>query len=297
MEKETKQMLIVCGTIITVFLVLLGCVYAYSGVNPPFSTVNSSSMQHSDESTIGTIDTGDMVIVKDPEDYDITTYVEGAKKDYSKFGEYGDVIIYRTSTNNIIHRAMLKVTLEDIEIDEINPAVTKSQKWYIPSLIDYEDWDLFKMSGTTKHSVKNDGTIWNEDLGMLTLAAEHKEVYLELNNVGYSDATIFIKLWYIGTDHGAGYSGYLTKGDNAETNASFDQNILSQVRNELVTEDMIKSVAAVEIPWLGCIKLYVNGTNTDQIPTNSVINLVIIFVAIIAFAFLLNFLLTRKKSE
>ncbi len=297
MEKDTKQMLIVCGTIITVFLILLGSVYIYSGVNPPFSTINSSSMQHSDESTIGTIDTGDMVIVKDPDSWDITTYVEGSKNGYSKFGEYGDVIIYRTEKNNIIHRAMLEVTLEGIVTDGVNPEITKSQKWYIPSLIDYDDWDLFKMSGTNKYSVKGDGTIWNEDLGMLTLSSDNMDVYLELKDIGYSDASVFIKLWYIGTDHEAGYSGYLTKGDNGGTNASFDQNILSQVRNKLVTEDMIKSVAAVEVPWLGCIKLYVNDTNIDQIPTNSVINLVIAFVVVVAFAFLLNFTLTRKKSE
>ena len=297
MEKDTKQMLIVCGTIISVFLILLTSIYIYSGVSPPFSTVNSGSMQHSDDSSsIGTIDTGDMVIVKDPDSYKITTYVEGSKNGYSKFGEYGDVVIYRTSVNNIIHRVMLEVTLKNIVLDDLNPNVTKSQTWEIPSLIGYEDWGLFTKTGTAMTPM-DPSSIWNESTGELSLISDMREVYLGLTNVGYSDASVYVKLWYIGLDHSAGYKGYLTKGDNATTNASFDQVILSQVRNELVTEDMIKSVAVVEIPWLGCIKLLVNGTNTDQIPHNSIYCLIGSFLLIIGVAFALNYVLTHRKSE
>ncbi|MBR1974168.1 MAG: S26 family signal peptidase [Candidatus Methanomethylophilaceae archaeon] len=296
MEKETKQMLIVCGSIIAVFMVLLGSVYIYSGVNPPFSTINSGSMQHSpDESSIGTIDTGDMVIVKDPDSYDITTYVEGSKTGYKKFGEYGDVIIYKTQTNNIIHRAMLELTLNDIEYE--GPQI-KKQIWHIPSLIGYDDWDIIEISvgGITSH--KNDPDLWDETTGTLTVTETNKDVVnLALTDVGYSDATAFVNLWDLGKQKEDGYSGYLTKGDNAETNTNFDQVILTKMRNKLVSDEDIKSIAVFEIPWLGCIKLLVNGTNTDQIPTNSVIDLVITFVVIIVIAFGLNFILTRRKQE
>ena len=296
MEKETKQMLIVCGSIIAVFMVLLGSVYIYSGVNPPFSTINSGSMQHSpDESSIGTIDTGDMVIVKDPDNYDITTYVEGSKTGYKKFGEYGDVIIYKTQTNNIIHRAMLELTLNDIKYEG---AQIKKQIWHIPSLIGYDDWDIIEISvdGITSH--KNDPDLWDETTGTLTVTETNKDIVnLALTDVGYSDATAFVNLWDLGKQKENGYSGYLTKGDNAETNTNFDQVILTKMRNKLVSDEDIKSVAVFEIPWLGCIKLLVNGTNTDQIPTNSVIDLVITFVVIILIAFGLNFILTRRKQE
>ncbi|MBO7205311.1 MAG: hypothetical protein J6V08_02710 [Candidatus Methanomethylophilaceae archaeon] len=296
MEKETKQMLIVCGSIIAVFMILLGSVYAYSGVNPPFSTINSGSMQHSpDESSIGTIDTGDMVIVKDPDSYDITTYVEGAKTGYKKFGEYGDVIIYKTQTNNIIHRAMLELTLKDIIYDG---STVKTQIWYIPSLIGYDDWDIinFTPGGMTSH--KNDPAIWNEESGTVTIDESNKDIInLALTNVGYSDATPFVNLWDLGKNKTDGYKGYLTKGDNAETNNNFDQVILTKMRNKLVSEEDIKSVAVFEIPWLGCIKLFVNGTNTDQIPTNSVIDLVITLVVIVLLAFGINFLISRRRQE
>ena len=296
MEKETKQMLIVCGSIIAVFMILLGSVYAYSGVNPPFSTINSGSMQHSpDESSIGTIDTGDMVIVKDPDSYDITTYVEGAKTGYKKFGEYGDVIIYKTQTNNIIHRAMLELTLKDIIYDG---STVKTQIWYIPSLIGYDDWDIinFTPGGMTSH--KNDPAIWNEESGTVTIDESNKDIInLTLTNVGYSDATPFVNLWDLGKNKTDGYKGYLTKGDNAETNNNFDQVILTKMRNKLVSEEDIKSVAVFEIPWLGCIKLFVNGTNTDQIPTNSVIDLVITLVVIVLLAFGINFLISRRRQE
>lgn len=296
MEKETKQMLIVCGSIIAVFMILLGSVYAYSGVNPPFSTINSGSMQHSpDESSIGTIDTGDMVIVKDPDSYDITTYVEGAKTGYKKFGEYGDVIIYKTQTNNIIHRAMLELTLKDITYDG---STVKTQIWYIPSLIGYDDWDIinFTPGGMTSH--KNDPAIWNEESGTVMIDESNKDIInLALTNVGYSDATPFVNLWDLGKNKTDGYKGYLTKGDNAETNNNFDQVILTKMRNKLVSEEDIKSVAVFEIPWLGCIKLFVNGTNTDQIPTNSVIDLVITLVVIVLLAFGINFLISRRRLE
>ena len=47
---------------------------------------------HSSDSRIGIIDTGDMLLVKDPDSKDITTYVEGSKSGYRSFGEYGDDI-------------------------------------------------------------------------------------------------------------------------------------------------------------------------------------------------------------
>jgi len=38
----------------------------------------------------------------------------------------------------------------------------------------------------------------------------------------------------------------------------------------------------VEIPWLGCIKLWVNDKNTDLIPENSITSLIIVFIVLIS---------------
>src|SRR5256886_2101252 len=57
--KELARDALVAGLIVTVFL---GALYLYAGVWPPLVVVESSSMQHGSEaSSIGVIDTGDMV--------------------------------------------------------------------------------------------------------------------------------------------------------------------------------------------------------------------------------------------
>jgi len=142
MENDTKKFIIAIFAVGIFIGSIIGGIYVYSGVSPPFTVINSGSMQHSDESSIGTIDTGDMVIVKNPDYQEITTYVEGSKTDYSKFGEYGDVIIYRSGDRNIIHRAMLHMTLYETGI--------VTQKWYIPELKDYDDWDIVNLGSSKK---------------------------------------------------------------------------------------------------------------------------------------------------
>lgn len=291
MKKDTKQTLILCGAIIAVFCILIGSIYVYSGVSPPFSTINSSSMQHSDDkSHIGNIDTGDMVIVKDPNSRNIVTYVEGAKSGYSKFGEYGDVIIYKTETKNIIHRAMLHLTLTDIKK---SGNTVESQTWYIPSLDGYDDWDIKK----NDVSLKSHTDIWDPEEKTITLIDDHASATFELTNVGYAGLTVSISLWELGKDKSKDYSGYLTKGDNATTNQNFDQTSLSYMINTLVTSDNIKSIAVGEIPWLGCVKLLIKDTNTDQIPSNSIVSLILSFIGLLVIIFGANYLLIRRTAK
>lgn len=263
MENDTKKFIIAIFAVGIFIGSIIGGIYVYSGVNPPFTVINSGSMQHSDESSIGTIDTGDMVIVKNPDYQEITTYVEGSKTDYSKFGEYGDVIIYRSGDRNIIHRAMLHMTLYETG--------TVTQKWYIPELKDYDDWDIVNLGSSKKSEY------WDNENCILTV-----DIISEfcLTDVGYDDGEPSVNIYKLGWGEEPGYSGYLTKGDNAETNRTFDQD--SSIHPDLVTEEDIKSIAAVEIPWLGCIKLWVNDKNTDLIPENSITSLIIVFVVLIS---------------
>ena len=107
---EQKQITMIVSIILVVAL-FLGIVYYVkenSGVNPPFTVIQSQSMQHSNDSQIGVIDTGDMIYVQNAEKHGITTFMEGYASGYKSFGDYGDVIIYnRTGNNPVIHRAIM----------------------------------------------------------------------------------------------------------------------------------------------------------------------------------------------
>lgn len=97
---------------IVVLSALIG-VTLYSGVLPPASVVESGSMQHSPNWEWGTINTGDIVIVKkiaNPEQ-DVVTYVQGRTTNFSTYGDYGNVILYNAPGGLIvIHRAMFYLT-------------------------------------------------------------------------------------------------------------------------------------------------------------------------------------------
>ena len=81
-----------------VFL-LLGSMWLSTGMFPPMVVVESGSMKHSEDGSLGAIDPGDLVLIMNPERVDIVTYVEASNKDNENFGYeihgmYGDVIIY-----------------------------------------------------------------------------------------------------------------------------------------------------------------------------------------------------------
>ncbi|HDP96865.1 MAG TPA: S26 family signal peptidase, partial [Euryarchaeota archaeon] len=98
--------------------ILIG-MFIYTGIWPPLVVVESKSMQHSaDESSIGTIDTGDLVLIKKVSDKsDITTYLEGKAKSYRSYGDFGDVIVYKRGGSDertpIIHRAVIYLTANE----------------------------------------------------------------------------------------------------------------------------------------------------------------------------------------
>lgn len=281
MNGAVRQYLTAAAAVITVVAVIVGGLALYSGMYPPFSVVNSGSMQHSDDSSIGTIDTGDMVIVQSPDKKDIVTYVEGSVSGYSKFGEYGDVIIYQEGNRSIIHRAMLELTLESSSIIH--------QTWYVPSLTGYDDWDIVDSNGQSIKNILH----WNADDGLLTIYATDMSSRLVLMNVGYSDAECSVNLWNLGSKMRDGESGYLTKGDNGETNSNFDQS--TGITDSLVTDDRIEAIAGIEIPWLGSVKMLVSGNGGD-IPANSIVCLSISIVVIITLIFAISWFFEKRAS-
>lgn len=239
MRKDTAESIII---IIVAFTLICGgylYVQTESDTNPTFTNVESWSMQHSDKSQIGTIDTGDMVILKNKDSYNqLITYVDGYSNNYSTFGEYGNVVVYeRNPSNNqnpVIHRLILYL--------EYVGNIDGTDTWSAPSLMEFDNnWSCIQSTGTPI-------TDCTKLSGVLTLY-----------NIGYGNKTISFNFANL---ENYKYSGYLTMGDNASTNNYFDQS--TSITSGLVTYEQIKSVAWIEIPWGGVLKLVKNG-NIDRI--------------------------------
>jgi len=110
-DSEVFRTLRDIGIAVVVMTVILAGLYAYAGTWPPVVVVESGSMMHDDDSHLGVIDTGDIVIVKSVGSVDdLTTYIEGERRGYETYSDYGDVIVYhplgRKDVTPVIHRVM-----------------------------------------------------------------------------------------------------------------------------------------------------------------------------------------------
>ncbi len=244
-----------------IFVIILLSLFLYSGIWPPLVVIESKSMQHSeDTSYIGTIDTGDLVIVKQVTDSgQVVTYLEGMATGHRTYGEYGDVIIYFKSglSKPIIHRAICYLEYNQTGGGFDIPALAD-----IPS----SQWDV----------VGGPDVWWNQ------------KGTIEIYDVGYADVTIkldlSIMLDYFESRGIAPHSGFITMGDNNWSPSStgpvgnYDQ--LSIVR-EPIKEEWVIGLARGEIPWFGLLKLYITGTAPSYVPNNSETYLILSIVAII----------------
>lgn len=249
-------------------LILLGCLYAYSGVWPPMVVVESGSMMHGDDSAIGIIDTGDLTLVKKVYTRDdIITYVEarfgnGTYKGYKTYGDYGDVIIYRKNGGSgtpIIHRAIVW-----IEYNE-----TKDGIYYG----DIPDINVYHVSGYTIH------------------------------DVGYNKITINIDIdgiFRFMANSGKIHGGFLTKGDH-NSNIDQDGSLAGGRRSKPVALEWVIGKAEGELPWFGLIKLWLTGHDPVKFPSSSIINLLItlaILVGVpIAVDYAIGYMKKKKKYE
>jgi len=256
-KKENKNAVVVVVAVLATFALMYAGVVSYSGVSPPFYTVESGSMRHSDDSRLGVIDTGDMVLVRDPSKIGIITYVEGHEIGYKKFGDFGDVLIYeRQNDTPVIHRALFFATYIGGNV------------WTSMSMSHY--------SGAWSGNI--DETIPGEEVQMTgKLTFEH---------FGHNGRTITVDLDRIAQGLSEGDGGYVMIGDNN-----------SVADSVLVRESMIIAVAAHEIPWFGCIKLFVTGTNTGEIPPNSIFWLVFTISLMITSVIAVNVLYERVKRK
>ena len=241
---------IAVGAFAVIMLFIAGSLIYFSttsGLDSPLSVVMSSSMQHdTDESSLGTIDTGDVMIIRSPDRTDVYSYVEGTQNGYKSFGDYGSVLIYERGddVNPVIHRAIVWLDYDS------------RSGFSAPSLANYEGkWNY---NGTGDYMNMKNGTLTFEDI-----TQSKKTVSIDLGELKPQ-------------------SGYLTMGDNPVTNNYFDQTV-GIISTPVGMED-IKAVAIHEIPWMGVIKVFMTPEKKDNLKhvPNSIYSLVMLFVMVFA---------------
>lgn len=139
----------VIGALIIVIVVLGTTTVLTGGKWPPIVVVESGSMMHPVTETpygrFGTIDVGDIVVLRDVDDHrTIRTWAEGGKEHY---GRPGDVIAYaangnraNTSTPIIIHRAMAWV---GVELDPNTLRTTYRLHWVDGQVLTFGDQGIY----------------------------------------------------------------------------------------------------------------------------------------------------------
>jgi len=252
--------------------IILGSLYVYSARWPPMVVIESSSMSHDDASPpmsqLGIIDTGDIVVVKKADRDDIVTYVEGMGDGYKKYGQYGDVIIYRPMGNDkrtpIIHRPLVYIKYNH---------TSKGTGFDIPALEKLEYGEVWETTQGEKTNCLN---------GTLTL-----------HDYGYMDVEVTIDLWSMVT---YAHSGFITMGDNNfEANTGYyDQGV--GICPAPVRIEWVEGKARGELPWFGTLKLVYLG-KTDMVSSNTWRNLWVSIGAVIVLPFALDIAIHRLKKD
>ncbi len=286
MGKKSEVIALVQDIVVAlvVVAVVLGALYVYGGRWPPMVVVESESMQHSDDwSYVGVIDTGDLTLVRIlDKSGPVVTWVEGRDSDYSKYGEFGDVIIYHknglTQTTPIIHRAIVRIEYNETgggyDVPSMGNVWNVRNQFVIPDFTSYHTGEP-----ETVNLVINISVI--------------------LNNFNRNPAV-------------DPHDGIITKGDH---NREVDQYSLPAWTGpgapppgvsrlvEPVEDEWIVGVARGEIPWFGLIKLWARGqTEAHPPPQNSGSNLVISVVLLLVAPFLaesvvIEYRLIHPKEE
>ena len=232
-------------------VLLLGSMWISTGSFPPMVVVESQSMMHEADGSIGAIDPGDLILVMNKDRIDIVTFVEATQDGnehygYESHGMPGDVIIYRKNGGQdtpVIHRALLEVVANGTGWDV--PGTSLRNVESVSMTLDYE---CSYHGGTYNLRVEE----WEPDhSGFLTSGD---------NNFGgcMIDQP---------AANSQGQGGGLVDEDGNPV--------------EPVLDDWIVGVASSEIPWIGTIKLATSGTS-QSVTSKSWISLTLTILAILA---------------
>jgi signal peptidase len=243
---------------------MLLAMFAYTGLWPPLVVVESNSMMHGDDnlSNIGTIDTGDLVLVKKVNSLsDIETYMDSQASGHKTYGDYGDVVIYRPggldAITPIIHRALIYL--------EINSDGTSYRS------------ESLRQAATDKWSTSDPTDTWDRLTSSLTIS-----------DVGYNHLSVTIDIQGLASSH---RSGFITKGDH---NTGTDQRYAAYGP---VDFEWVVGKARGEIPWFGLLKLWSTGTLGSPSPDNSVRDLWASLAIIVATPIIIDITLTYREKR
>ncbi|MDR0508657.1 MAG: S26 family signal peptidase [Candidatus Methanoplasma sp.] len=263
-------MLTAVAVFVTVVVMVFAGIFATTGNFPPRTTVvESQSMQHGIGSQIGTIDTADMVILREKDQGPIKSYVDGYVSGYKSFGSYGDVIVYSRGDgqNPVIHRAILWLYYNG------------DRTWSAPSLKDYPA-ELWACTGSTDYN-RLSGTLTLMGL-VHYIGSDNDPPSLDLDQLVKKNSD----------------SGFITMGDN---NPTFDQPSRISGVDGLISDSQIQTVAWMEVPWAGVFRMvFISGklSVVDEMVPNTIPCLIaavllIIFI-LIGVSFLFDYFYYQK---
>jgi signal peptidase len=267
---------------LAIVILLIVSLFAFTQNWPPIYVVESESMQHGTADVLGVINTGDLVLAQKVPNATIQTYVVGHENGYSTYGEFGDVLLYEpngVAGTPIIHRAILYL--------QYDPGI---QGYTAPSLANLpcgnESGAVYATPGTTL-----DG---RADCAWSDLTASKGS--LDLFHVGWSDVNVTISLSpsLLGM-----HSGFVTMGDNniEAGEGTYDQSPGFQL-SQLVEPGWVIGVARGMIPWVGALKLWIEGSSTvGEVPPQSWQFLGLSVAGIILLAFGLHYALRAEGIE
>ena len=231
-------------------VLLLGSMWISTGSFPPMVVVESGSMMHDEEGSVGAIDPGDLILVMNKNRIDVVTFVEATEAGNENFGHEshgspGDVIIFSKNgglDTPVIHRALLEV-------------VQNGSGWDVP--------------GTTLRNVQT--VTWTLDIdcssfhGSYNLRIEDWEP----NHSGFLTS---------GDNNAEGcmidQSGVSSNGPASGMRDSNNEPV------EAVKDEWIVGVASSEVPWIGSIKLITSG-NWEEVTPRSWYSLTLLILLIL----------------
>ncbi len=275
--KGLARDLLVAGIIV---VLVLGGIYAYTSVWPPLVVVESMSMQHSGtESSLGVIDTGDMVFQQAaPTRADVVTYLEGRASGYATYGDYGDVIIFRHGSDPtpVIHRAIMYITLHTNGTADV------------PNLAQLTGWEAISDSGPTSCPPTCSSPSYLRSVTIHGMGFRHNlGITFDFNRFfGFAPRSGYITMG----DYNAAFIACATPPFDPCAGTPYDYQWLPVQRD-------IVGRARGEIPWFGLLKLTLQPTNTccaggwgdPEAPKNSWDSLAVSLVVLFALPFILEF--------
>jgi signal peptidase I len=243
---------------------VVGCIalalFLICGTWPAVVTIESESM-------VPNMNVGDLVVVVQKDRFgDLQTWDDGKKSGYKKFGDYGDVIIYRPNgatdmwasigllplsraQHPIIHRAMTWTeagqpvpSYLNIYRGKVTPA------GYLPLTVSGETANGFKILSSNAGTPVANFTPGTADLIMRTPQG---------NYVLPADDGVPNSGYVRNTDTLATHGGYITKGDN---NNFSDQGYLTIPGTgtvEPVAKEWVVGKALFTVPYVGLLPLHI----------------------------------------